>query len=172
MAQTLLSAPGAGKSACPTRRRTTLVTTEEQPLSHYEYPILGRAYFLGGRASTAVKRALVNRQVPEETVQRISVACYEAEMNVVLHARSGYVALDIFPDRIVLKVHDQGPGIEDVGLAMTPGWSSASDEARALGFGAGMGLPNIKAQADEMTVESEPGKGVQLELVFYTGGST
>jgi len=96
----------------------------------------------------------------------VCVACYEAEMNVVLHARSGYVAVDLFPDRVVLQVMDQGPGIEDVELAMTPGWSSASEEARALGFGAGMGLPNIKAQADAMEIESEPGQGVKMRLVF------
>ncbi|MCE5237302.1 ATP-binding protein [bacterium] len=135
-------------------------------MAHYEFPILGRAYFLGGRASTSVKQALVRHGVGEETVQRVCVACYEAEMNVVLHARSGYVAVDLFPDRVVLQILDQGPGIEDVALAMTPGWSSASEEARALGFGAGMGLPNIKAQADAMEIESEPGQGVKMRLVF------
>lgn len=135
-------------------------------MAHYEFPILGRAYFLGGRASTSVKQALVGHGIGEETVQRVCVACYEAEMNVVLHARSGYVAVDLFPDRVVLQVMDQGPGIEDVELAMTPGWSSASEEARALGFGAGMGLPNIKAQADAMEIESEPGQGVKMRLVF------
>lgn len=142
-----------------------------QPVAHYEFPILGRAYFLGGRASTSVKRALATHQVDDDTVQRVSVACYEAEMNVVLHARSGYVALDIFPDRIELAVKDQGPGIEDIGAAMKPGWSSASEEARALGFGAGMGLPNIKAQADGMELSSEPGQGVNMRLVFHMGGS-
>jgi serine/threonine-protein kinase RsbT len=147
------------------------VSEQEQPLTHHEYPILGRAYFLGGRASTSVKRALIDAGVSADTVQRISVACYEAEMNVVLHARSGYVSLDIYPDRIVLDVSDQGPGIENVELAMTPGWSSATEEARALGFGAGMGLPNIRAQADEMDIHSEPGEGVQMRLVFHTGGA-
>jgi len=135
-------------------------------VAHYEFPILGRAYFLGGRASTSVKQALVGHGIGEETVQRVCVACYEAEMNVVLHARSGYVAVDLFPDCVVLQIMDQGPGIEDVALAMTPGWSSASEEARALGFGAGMGLPNIKAQADAMEIESEPGQGVKMRLVF------
>lgn len=142
-----------------------------QPVAHYEFPILGRAYFLGGRASTSVKRALTTHQVDEDTVQRVSVACYEAEMNVVLHARSGYVALDIFPDRIELAVKDRGPGIENISEAMKPGWSSASEEARALGFGAGMGLPNIKAQADDMELSSEPGEGVNMRLVFHIGGA-
>lgn len=139
---------------------------DDTPIAHHEFPILGRAYFLGGRASTSVKRALANAGVDEATIQRVSVACYEAEMNVVLHARSGYVAVDVYPGRVVVSVMDQGPGIEDVELAMRPGWSSATDEARALGFGAGMGLPNIKEQADEMSVESRAGQGVRLMLTF------
>lgn len=133
---------------------------------HHEFPILGRAYFLGGRASTSVKRALTEAGVDDATIQRCSVACYEAEMNVVLHARTGYVALDIWPDRIEMLIADHGPGIENVELAMTPGWSSASEEARALGFGAGMGLPNIRDHTDEMHISSEKGQGVQLRLVF------
>lgn len=142
------------------------VTPTEPPVAHYEFPILGRAYFLGGRASTSIKQALTQHGVGDEIIQRVAVACYEAEMNVVLHARAGYVAVDIFTHRVVLCITDQGPGIEDIPLAMTAGWSSASEEARALGFGAGMGLPNIKAQADTMHVESGPGEGVKMQLVF------
>src|ERR1035437_9906660 len=142
---------------------------EEAPLSHSEFPILGRAYFLGGRASTSIKRRLTDAGVDSETVQRVSVACYEAEMNVVLHARSGHVALDVYPDRVVVGVYDQGPGIADLKLAMTRGWSSASEEARALGFGAGMGLPNIREHADDMDIASAVGEGVQMELTFYRG---
>lgn len=139
--------------------------------THHEFPILGRAYFLGGRASTAVRRALREAGVEEEVMQRVCVACYEAEMNVVLHARSGYLALDIYPDRLELIVKDRGPGIENLELAMKPGWSSAGEEARALGFGAGMGLPNIQEQADEMILESVPGEGTSLRLVFYRGAA-
>jgi anti-sigma regulatory factor (Ser/Thr protein kinase) len=139
------------------------------PLSHHEFPILGRAYFLGGRASTSVRRVLLEAGVEEEIIQRVCVACYEAEMNVVLHAHSGYLALDIFPDRLELAAVDRGPGITNVDLAMTPGWSSATEEARSLGFGAGMGLPNIREQADEMQLESVPGEGASLRLTFYRG---
>jgi anti-sigma regulatory factor (Ser/Thr protein kinase) len=144
---------------------------DEPVIIHHEFPILGRAYFLGGRASTSIKRVLTSAGVDEDTIQRVSVACYEAEMNVVLHARSGYVSVDVFPRRVVVRVLDQGPGIADVPLAMTPGWSSATEEARALGFGAGMGLPNIKDQADDMQVESVVGEGVQLSLTFHRGGA-
>ena len=142
---------------------------DQESSSHHEFPVLGKAYFMGGRASTSVKRVLAAAGVEDEVIQRVSVACYEAEMNVVLHARSGFISLDILPDRIVLEVHDQGPGIEDVDLAMTRGWSSASDEARALGFGAGMGLPNIKDHADDMRIESTPGRGVSMVLTFFLG---
>ena len=143
----------------------------EAALAHHEFPVLGRAYFLGGRASTSAKRVLREAGVDEATIRRVSVACYEAEMNVVLHAHSGYMALDIHADRIVVGVFDRGPGIADLNLAMTPGWSSASEEARSLGFGAGMGLPNIKQQVDEMQIESEPGEGVRLALTFYREGA-
>lgn len=144
---------------------------DEVCLSHHEFPILGRAYFLGGRASTSVKRVLQQAAVDEATIRRVSVACYEAEMNIVLHARSGHVSLDVYPGRVVVAVLDHGPGIEDVELAMTPGWSSASEEARALGFGAGMGLPNIRGQADDMEIDGGPGDGVRMVLTFHRGGS-
>ena len=140
---------------------------DTSPASHHEFPILGRAYFLGGRASTSVRRVLLEAGVAEELLQRVCVACYEAEMNVVLHARSGYIALDVFPDRLELAALDRGPGIENIDLAMTAGWSSADEEARSLGFGAGMGLPNIREQADEMKLESVKGEGTSLRLTFY-----
>jgi serine/threonine-protein kinase RsbT len=143
----------------------------QTPSVHHEFPVLGRAYFLGGRASTAVKRVLRDAGVDEGTLRRVSVACYEAEMNIVLHARSGYVSLDVEPEAVRVTILDRGPGIEDIGLAMTPGWSSASEEARALGFGAGMGLPNIQAQSDEMEVQSGVGEGVRLQLTFWRGGA-
>jgi len=144
---------------------------DETPLAREEYPLLGRAYFLGGRASTSVKRLLGEAGVDEATIQRVTVACYEAEMNVVLHARSGYVRVEVHPERVRLEVCDQGPGIADVALAMTRGWSSASEEARALGFGAGLGLPNIHDHADEMEMATAPGEGVRLTLTFWRGGA-
>jgi len=139
-------------------------------LAHHEFPILGRGYFLGGRASMTMKKLLDAAGVEKQVVQRATVAAYEAEMNVVLHATSGVVELDVFEDRVVVRLHDRGPGIENLELAMTPGWSTASSEARALGFGAGMGLPNIKAQTDDMQIQSQPGQGVQLVLTFLRGG--
>lgn len=142
----------------------------DRPLSHHEFPILGRAYFLGGRASTTIKNLLTEAGVEEQVIQRATVASYEAEMNIVLHARSGVVVMDIYADQVVVRLNDQGPGIENLELAMTRGWSTASSEARGLGFGAGMGLPNIRDQADEMQIESERGGGVRLTLTFYRPG--
>lgn len=144
----------------------------EAPLEHHEFPILGRGYFLGGRASTTIKLLLAAAGVEDEVIQRATVATYEAEMNVVLHATSGVVELDILADRVVVRLNDRGPGIEDLELAMTRGWSTASSEARGLGFGAGMGLPNIKAHTDDMQIESRPGQGVQLVLTFVRRKAT
>lgn len=138
---------------------------------HHEFPILGRGYFLGGRASTTIKNLLGKAGVEAAVIQRATVATYEAEMNVVLHATSGVVELDILPDRVVVSLCDRGPGIADLELAMTRGWSNASHEARGLGFGAGMGLPNIKDQTDDMQIESQPGQGVRLVLTFLRGGT-
>jgi serine/threonine-protein kinase RsbT len=145
---------------------------DEAALCHHEFPILGKAYFLGGRASTSVKKALTEIGVDEATIQRVAVACYEAEMNVVLHATSGYAVLDVFSDRIELAFIDRGPGISDIPRAMTRGWSSATEEARSLGFGAGMGLPNIRDHSDEMHLDSTPGTGVSMRLVFRRGGES
>ncbi|MCX7598643.1 MAG: ATP-binding protein [Armatimonadetes bacterium] len=142
----------------------------DKPLAHLEYPVLGRAYFLGGRASTSLRRALLQAGVEEDVLQRVCVACYEAEMNVVLHARTGYMSVDVWPDRVEVCVTDHGPGIEDVELAMQPGYSTASEEARSLGFGAGMGLPNIRQHADELAIESKVGEGVRLVMTFWRGG--
>lgn len=139
-------------------------------IAHHEFPILGRGYFLGGRASTTIKRILSEAGLEPDLIERATVACYEAEMNVVLHARVGVIELGVYTDRVVIRLEDQGPGIENVELAMTRGWSTASAEARGLGFGAGMGLPNIREQVDDMTIESEPGRGVRLTLTFFRGG--
>lgn len=147
-------------------------TAGEAPLEHQEFPILGRGYFLGGRASTTIKSLLAAAGVEETVIQRAAVATYEAEMNVVLHATSGVVELDIFADRVVVSLRDRGPGIADLELAMTQGWSTATSEARGLGFGAGMGLPNIKAQTDDMQIDSRPGQGVRLILTFLRPGAS
>jgi anti-sigma regulatory factor (Ser/Thr protein kinase) len=100
-------------------------------------------------------------------VRRIAVASYEAEMNVVIHADNGMIVLDAGPDRVVLQVEDKGPGINDIGLAMKPGYSTAGDEVREMGFGAGMGLPNMVECADELEIDSVPGVGTTVKMIFF-----
>lgn len=91
---------------------------------------------------------------------------YEAELNAVIHAGGGSAAVEIYPDHVLIRIRDQGPGIPDVGLAMQEGWSTAPDIAREMGFGAGMGLPNIKKNSDEMKIETEIGQGTTLTIII------
>ena len=103
--------------------------------------------------------------VDPKDVRRVAIAMYEGEINMVIHANGGYAYADIYVDKCVITLVDTGEGIADIELAMQPGYSTASDEVRALGFGAGMGLPNMKKYADECIIESEVGKGTKVTLV-------
>jgi anti-sigma regulatory factor (Ser/Thr protein kinase) len=97
-------------------------------------------------------------------MRRVAIASYEAEMNIVMYAHRGRLALKVSPDRIVVEADDDGPGIEDIDLAMQEGYSTATSEMREMGFGAGMGLPNIKRSADQLEITSEVGKGTRLKI--------
>lgn len=121
--------------------------------------------------STQVKEILKEIGVDASTVRRAAIAAYEAEMNVVMYARKGEMSLSLTPSKIRMRVKDEGPGIEDIELAMQEGYSTATDEMREMGFGAGMGLPNIKKNADEFKVSSTPGKGTLLDITFYLNQS-
>ena len=99
-----------------------------------------------------------------ETIRRVSVAMYEGEINMVIHANGGVADVDVFCDRIEIKLADNGPGISDIELAMQEGYSTAPDNIRSLGFGAGMGLPNMKRYTDDMKIESEVGKGTTIYM--------
>lgn len=120
----------------------------------------------GGEASSKLKRALERLGADPRIVRRVAVATYEAETNVMIHTYGGEIIAEVRPERMRLTVVDTGPGIEDIEKAMQPGYSTAPDWIRELGFGAGMGLNNIKACADEMKLSSEVGVGTRLELVF------
>jgi len=97
-------------------------------------------------------------------IRRVSTASYEAEMNVVLYARRGTLSFMVTPEKITIVVEDEGQGIADIGLAMQEGYSTASREIREMGFGAGMGLPNIKKNADELEISSEVGLGTTVRF--------
>jgi len=120
----------------------------------------------GGEASSKIKRALERLGGHPRIVRRVAVAAYEAEMNVIIHSYGGEMIVEVRPERMKITVIDNGPGIPDVEKAMQSGFSTAPDWIRELGFGAGMGLNNIKACADEMKLRSEMGIGTRLELMF------
>jgi len=126
------------------------------------YEVTGRDYANAGRASTSIKDILKHLGVHPAVVRRAAIASYEAEMNVVMYAVRARMSLRVSPAAVTLEVQDEGPGIEDVDLAMQEGYSTATPEMREMGFGAGMGLPNIKRNADVFDIKSEVSRGTRL----------
>lgn len=136
-------------------------------MMHFEFDIEGGDFSKAGFASSQLKRILKQLVTDHKVVKKTVVALYEAEVNVVAHAYSGKVIIDIDTDKIQIKVNDKGPGIEDIDQAMEEGYSTASEQVREMGFGAGMGLANIKNNSDEFNITSEVGVGTQLEIIAY-----
>ena len=132
----------------------------------YKFHINGSDFSSAGNISTRIKKILQRIGVKVETIRRASIATYEAELNVVIHADSGEIILHANPAHIRILCQDKGPGIPDVGMAMQPGFSTASDEIREMGFGAGMGLPNMKRCADTLSIETQVGVGTTVDMVF------
>jgi len=135
------------------------------------FALKGGDFVSAGRASCAVKELLKEIGLDPQTVRRIAIASYEAEMNVIMYARRGRLSLAVTPGRVLIIVDDRGPGIPDVPLAMTEGYSTATPEMQELGFGAGMGLPNIKKNTDRLRITSKVGHGTRLEMAFLANGS-
>ncbi len=131
------------------------------------FNIQGGDFTHAGRPSSEVKKVLKQLNIDGKTIKNTVIALYEAEVNVVAHAWYGTVNVEIDENKITIWVSDEGPGIADVELAMQPGFSTASKEVREMGFGAGMGLPNIRKNTDEMLIETEVGKGTILKMVNY-----
>lgn len=134
---------------------------------HYEFSVPCGDFHNAGEASSRIKKILQQIGVNPAIVRRAAIACYEAEMNVVIHSVGGKVVLDANVERVVIVVQDEGPGIEDIGLAMTPGYSTAPDHIRELGFGAGMGLPNMKNCSSTFEISSKKGVGTKVRMEFY-----
>ena len=132
----------------------------------FEYNVEGGDFLNAGNASGNIKKVLKKLNVDTGVLKRVVVALYEAEVNIVAHAYRGKIIADISPQKIEIVLDDEGPGIPDIGLAMQQGYSTASTKVREMGFGAGMGLPNIKANVDDMKIETEVGKGTKLTLSF------
>jgi len=133
------------------------------------YKIKAQDFVRGGEASSKIKRALERLGAHPQVVRRVAVAAYEAETNVMIHSYGGELIAEITPKQMRITAIDRGPGIPDIEQAMQPGFSTAPDWIRELGFGAGMGLSNIKACANEMNLESAIGVGTQLEMIFDLG---
>lgn len=131
---------------------------------HLRYEVPGDDFTRAGEASGAVKKRLKALGYNSDAIRRVAIAMYEAEINMVIHADGGYCDVDIYPDKVEVLLADSGPGIPDVEKAMQAGFSTAPDNVRNLGFGAGMGLPNIKKYTDDMRIETEIGVGTKLYL--------
>jgi serine/threonine-protein kinase RsbT len=127
-----------------------------------EFDIVGGDFNLAGKASSKIKKMLIQLNIDTKFIKRIVVATYEAELNVVAHAYSGVLTACFEPDCITVLVVDKGPGIEDIEQAMKEGFSTASKKVREMGFGAGMGLANIKKNVDELKIESKVGEWTSL----------
>lgn len=130
----------------------------------YHFDVDGNDFSSAGIASVKVKKILRDIGFESDVIRRVSIAMYEAEINMVIHAGGGTAVVEVSDDKIVLVLSDNGPGIADINLAMSEGYSTAPDNIRALGFGAGMGLPNIKRYSDDLKIESELGKGTTLTI--------
>ena len=131
------------------------------------YTVPGDDFTRAGEPSGDVKHKLKKLGYNPSAIRRVSIAMYEGEINMVIHANGGEIDAEIDDHGITIVLRDQGPGIPDVEKAMQEGWSTAPDNVRSLGFGAGMGLPNMKKYSDEMTIDSVVGQGTTLKMVVY-----
>lgn len=134
-------------------------------MMNFEFEIEGGNFSKAGTASSEIKKVLKQLNLGYGLIKRVVVAAYEAEVNVVAHADHGKVLFEVDTSRVSIRIQDQGPGIPDIEKAMQAGFSTASAKVREMGFGAGMGLPNIKKNADQFNITSEVGKGTQLEII-------
>ena len=131
------------------------------------YHVPGDDFTRAGEASGHVKQTLKKLGIPSDAIRRTAIAMYEGEINMVIHAGGGEAFVTIDRDKIDICLQDKGPGIADVEKAMQEGYSTAPDHVRSLGFGAGMGLPNIKKYTDEMKIETQLGKGTSVFMTVY-----
>ena len=129
------------------------------------YDISADDFTRAGEASSDVKRKLKQIGVSPDAIRKVAIAMYEGEINMVIHAKGGVITVEITPEKIKVILADVGPGIPDVKLAMQAGYSTAPDEIRSLGFGAGMGLPNMKKYSDSMDIDTRIGEGTTITMV-------
>lgn len=142
-----------------------------EALFHKTFTIKGDDFGGAGEASVEIKNILKEIGFDPGVIRRVAIASYEAEMNVVMYGGGAELDLRVEPNEITLVLEDQGPGIPDVDLAMKEGYSTATDEMREMGFGAGMGLPNIKKNSDELKITSKVNQGTRLEITIRSSRS-
>jgi anti-sigma regulatory factor (Ser/Thr protein kinase) len=130
-----------------------------------EFTLTGADFETAGEASSKIKRVLQQIGVRSDIIRRIAISSYEAEMNVIIHAYRGRLRAEIYSDRTEVTIEDEGPGIADIDLAMQEGFSTAPDHIREMGFGAGMGLPNIARCSDKFSIQSAVGAGTQIRIM-------
>lgn len=131
------------------------------------FDVDGNEYNLAGKSSSEIKKILKQLGIKPELTRKVAIASYEAEINMVIHGGGGNIKVEITTEKIYLCFTDEGPGISDVNLAMQVGYSTASDQAREMGFGAGMGLANMERYSDEMKITSGLNSGTKVEIEFY-----
>ena len=139
---------------------------EENKSLKLSFDVVGGDFERAGEASAKIKKMLKMIGVPADIVRRIAIGTYEAEMNVIIHAGGGNVAAEAFSDATVITVTDKGPGIPDIEKALQEGWSTAPDHVRQMGFGAGMGLPNMVKCSDKFDIQSVVGEGTTITMRF------
>ena len=135
-------------------------------LFHKKFPVRGGDFVRAGEASVEIKNILKEVGFQPDVIRRAAIASYEAEMNVVMYGEEGEIDFTIRPNRVNLVIEDRGPGIPDIELAMQEGFSTATEEMREMGFGAGMGLPNMKKNSDDFKITSEVDRGTRVEIVI------
>jgi serine/threonine-protein kinase RsbT len=147
--------------------RTVGSGEKEDNVTRHEFYIDGKDFASAGMVSTQIKSILKKIGYDLQLIRRIAISTYESEMNVVMHATRAKVFLTASDTEIVVVIDDEGKGIPDIEKALQPGFSTATEEQRAMGFGAGMGLPNIKKNTDDFNISSVVGKGTRLEMRFF-----
>ncbi len=146
-----------------------LFIDKEESRMQFRFELEGGNFSKAGYASSNIKKVLKQLSIDPKIIKRVVVALYEAEVNIVAHAWRGTVVADLDADKITLTLEDEGPGIPDIELAMKEGYSTASPAVREMGFGAGMGLPNMKKNVDELIIDSKVGRGTTVRMVTHFG---
>lgn len=138
----------------------------EELIKRYEYEIIANDFDIAGGTSSSIKRNLKSIGVDPSIVRKVAIVSYEAEINIIIHSKGGMMYLEIYKDKLTIRAHDNGPGINNIDLAMSEGFSTATNEAREFGFGAGMGLPNMKKYSDSFNITSSSA-GTKIDIDIY-----